>query len=131
MVNTFSNRVTPSLARIGGTYGNMLLFWASPTDYMQSLYDNFGDVVPIGYRPKNVFAFGPDRNQEILTNTDVFQNHSFDDISYIAHSKEYARELTMGLGFMNGPEHRQRRRLLRPSFLKESVSQYTGILVSR
>ena len=130
MVNTFSNRIISPLARIGGTYGNMLLFWASPIDYMQSLYDNFGDVVPIGYRPKNVFAFGPARNQEILTNTDVFQNHSFDDISYIAHSKEYARELTMGLGFMNGPEHRQRRRLLRPSFLKESVSQYTGILVA-
>ena len=127
---TFLQRITPPLSRVSGTYGNLLLFWASPTDYMQSLYDHFGDVVPIGYKPTNVFAFGPKRNHEILSNTEVFQNHSYDDISYIAQSKDYARELTMGLGFMNGSEHRKRRRLLQPSFLKESVDQYTSIFVT-
>ena len=65
MDTSFSYRVMPPLSRVGGTYGNILLFSASPTDYMQSLYDNFGDVVPIGYRPKNVFVFGPARNQEV------------------------------------------------------------------
>src|SRR5258708_35353323 len=97
---------------------------------MQRLYDRFGEVVPLGYKPKNVFVFGPARNREILTNPDVFENHSFEDISYFHHSKEYARELALGLGFLNGHAHRERRRLLRPSFLKESVSQYTPIFVS-
>jgi cytochrome P450 len=130
MNTRFLLRMTPPLSRIGGTYGNILLFWANPTEYMQSLYTNFGDVVPIGYRPTTVFAFGPKRNHEILSNTEVFQNHSYDDISYIAHSKDYARELTMGLGFLNGPDHRKRRRLLQPSFLKESVDQFTQVYVS-
>jgi cytochrome P450 len=127
---TFSYRITPSLSRLGGMYGNILLFWASPTDYMQSLYDHFGDVAPLGYKPKNVFVFGPARNREILTNPEVFENHSFDDISYFQHSKEYARELALGLGFLNGPAHSERRRLLRPSFLKESVNQYTPTFVA-
>lgn len=126
---TFSYRITPSLSRVGGLYGNILLFWSSPTDYMQSLYDHFGDVVPLGYKPKNVFVFGPARNREILTNPEVFENHTFDDITYFQHSKEYARELALGLGFLNGPAHAERRRLLRPSFLKESVSQYTPTFV--
>jgi len=130
MEATISYRVTPPLSRVGGVSGNILLFWASPTEYMQSLYDHFGDVVPLGYRPRNVFVFGPARNREILTNPDVFENHSFEDISYFQHSKEYARELALGLGFLNGPAHRERRRLLRPSFLKESVSQYTPTFVS-
>jgi cytochrome P450 len=127
---TISYHATPSLSRVGGVSGNILLFWASPTEYMQSLYDHFGDVVPLGYKPNNVFVFGPARNREILTNPDVFENHSFEDISYFQHSKEYARELALGLGFLNGPVHRERRRLLRPSFLKESVSQYTPTFVS-
>ncbi len=126
---TFSYRVTPSLSRVGGISGNILLFWASPTEYMQSLYDHFGDVVPLGYKPRNVFVFGPARNREILSNPEVFENHSFEDISYFQQSKEYARELALGLGFLNGPAHRERRRLLRPSFLKESVSQYTPTFV--
>ncbi len=130
MGTTFSYRVTPPLSRVGGVPGNILLFWASPTEYMQSLYDHFGDVVPIGYEPRNVFVFGPARNREILNNSEVFENHSFDDISYFKHSKDYARELALGLGFLNGPAHRERRRLLRPSFLKESVSQYTPTFVS-
>ena len=130
MRSTFLQQITPPLSRVSGTYGNLFLFWASPTGYMQSLYDHFGDVVPIGFRPTNVFAFGPKRNHEVLSNTEVFQNHSYDDISYISHSKDYARELTMGLGFMNGPEHRKRRRLLQPSFLRESVDRYTTIFVS-
>jgi hypothetical protein len=68
---TFSYRVTPSLSRVGGVSGNILLFWASPTEYMQSLYDHFGDVVPLGYKPRNVFVFGPARNREILSNPEV------------------------------------------------------------
>jgi len=126
---TFSYRATASLSRVGGVSGNILLFWASPTEYMQSLYDHFGDVVPLGYKPKNVFVFGPARNREILSNPEVFENHSFEDINYF-NPKDYARELALGLGFLNGPAHRERRRLLRPSFLKESVSQYTPTFVA-
>lgn len=127
---TLSYHMTSSLSRIGGTYGNILLFFSSPTEYMQSLYDHYGEVVPLGYTPKNVFVFGPERNKEILTNPEVFQNHSFEDISYFQHSKEYARELALGLGFLNGPAHRERRRLLQPSFLRESVDEYTPSFVA-
>ena len=70
------------------------------------------------------------RNQEIFTDTTVFQAYSFDDISYFAHSKTMARELTLGLGFLNGTEHRERRRLLRPSFSRESVNKFTDGFVS-
>ena len=129
MGGTLSYRLTPSLSRIGGVPGNILLFGTSSTEYMQSLYDHFGDVVPLGYNPKNVFLFGPERNREVLSNTDVFENHSFEDISYFQYSKGYASELARGLGFLNGPAHRERRRLLRPSFLKESVSEYTTTFV--
>jgi len=97
---------------------------------MQSLYDHFGEIVPLGHRPRNVFVFGPARNREILSNPEVFENHSFDDISYFQYSKDYARELALGLGFLNGPAHRERRRLLRPSFLKETISQYMPTFVS-
>ncbi|NJC96930.1 MAG: hypothetical protein C3F07_16300 [Anaerolineales bacterium] len=130
MDETFVYRATSVLSRPGGIYGNMFLLWASPTEFMQSLYDHFGDVVPLGYKPRNVFVFGPERNREILTNPEVFENHSFEDIGYFQHSKEYARELALGLGFLNGPAHRERRRLLRPSFLRESVDQYTPTFAS-
>ncbi len=131
METTLSYRIAPSVLRSGGLYGNMFMLWASPTDFMQSLYDHFGDVVPMGKRhPRYVFAFGPDRNQEIFTDTTLFQNYSFDDIPYFAHSKAMARELTLGLGFLNGTEHRERRRLLRPSFSRESVNKFTNVFVS-
>jgi cytochrome P450 len=131
METTLGYRIAPSVLRSSGLYGNMFMLWASPTEYMQSLYDHFGDVVPIsGRQPKYVFAFGPARNQEIFTDTTVFQNYSFDDIPYFAHSKTMARELTLGLGFLNGTEHRERRRLLRPSFSRESVNKFTDVFVS-
>ncbi len=131
METTLTYRIAPTMLRSGGVYGNMFMLWADPTDFMRSLYDHFGDIVPIGGRhPKYVFAFGPARNQEIFTNTTVFQNYSFDDIPYFAHSKAYARELTLGLGFLNGTEHRERRRLLRPSFSRESVNKFTDVFVS-
>lgn len=131
MQKTLAYRMAPSILRSGGLYGSMFMLWAAPTDFMQSIYDHFGEVVPMGGgHPKYVFAFGPVRNQEIFTDTTVFQNYSFDDIPYFAHSKTMARELTLGLGFLNGTEHRERRRLLRPSFSREVVNQFTGVFVS-
>jgi cytochrome P450 len=131
MEKTLAYQIAPAMLRSTGLYGNMFMLWAAPTDFMQSIYDHFGDVVPMGGRhSKYVFAFGPARNQEIFSNTTVFQNYSFDDFPFLEHSKIMARELTLGLGFLNGTEHRERRRLLRPSFSRESVDQFTQVFVS-
>ncbi len=89
MTPTFSHAVSRPLIR-SGIYGNLLLFAHNATHYMQTLYEVGGDVVPVSRDRKYVFAFGPDHNQAILSNTDIFHNHTYDDIPYLSRSNSYA-----------------------------------------
>ena len=86
---------------------------------MQTLYETSGEIAPVSRDRGYVFAFGAEHNQTVLSNTDIFHNHTYEDISYLARSTSYARELTTGLAFLNGPAHRHRRRQMMPYFHKE------------
>ncbi len=128
MTPTFSHGLSRPLIR-SGIYGNLLLFARRATDYMQTLYEVGGDVVPVSRDRKYVFAFGPGHNQTILSNTDLFHNHTYEDIPYLSRSTDYARELTTGLAFLNGAEHRHRRRQMMPYFRREWTARYSDVMV--
>jgi cytochrome P450 len=128
MTPTFSHGLSRPLIR-SGIYGNLLLFARNATNYMQTLYKVGGDVVPVSRDRKYVFAFGPDHNQTILSNTDIFHNHTYEDIPYLSRSTSYARELTTGLAFLNGAAHRHRRRQMMPYFRREWTARYSDIMV--
>jgi cytochrome P450 len=128
MTPTFSYRFSRPLIR-SGLYGNLLLFSLNATAYMQTLYETSGDVVPVSRDRKYIFAFGAEHNQAILSNTDAFHNHTYEDISYLSRSTSYARELTTGLAFLNGAAHRHRRRQMIPYFHKEWTARYVNVMV--
>ena len=111
-----------------GLYGNLLLFSINATRYMQTLYETSGEVAAVSRDRTYVFAFGAEHNQTVLSNTDIFHNHTYEDISYLARSTSYARELTTGLAFLNGPAHRHRRRQMMPYFHKEWSARYVDVM---
>ena len=129
MPPTFSHSFSRPLIR-SGIYGNLLLFSLNATSYMQTLYETSGDVVPVSGDRKYLFAFGPEHNQTVLSNTDVFHNHTYEDIAYLSRSRSYARELTTGLAFLNGPAHRHRRRQMMPYFRRDWTARYADAMVT-
>jgi len=128
MTPTFSYGISRPLIH-SGIYGNLLLFSLNATTYMQTLYKVDGDVVPVSRDRKYVFAFGSEHNQTVLSNTDVFHNHTYEDIPYLSRSTSYARELTTGLAFLNGEAHRHRRRQMMPYFHREWTARYSDVMV--
>ncbi len=129
MTPTFPHGLSRPLIH-SGIYGNLALFALNATQYMQTLYKVGGGVVPVSRDRKYVFAFGPDHNQTILSNTDVFHNHTYEDIPYLSRSTSYARELTTGLAFLNGAAHRHRRRQMMPYFRREWTARYSDVMVN-
>lgn len=129
MTPTFSHGLSRPLIR-SGLYGNLLMFSLNATNYMQTLYETMGEVVPVSGDRKYIFAFGPEHNQTVLSNTDVFHNHTYEDISYLSRSRSYARELTTGLAFLNGPAHLHRRRQMMPCFRKDWTARYADVMVN-
>jgi cytochrome P450 len=129
MTPTFPHALSRPLIR-SGLYGNLLLFSLNATHYMQTLYETGGEIVPVSRDRKYVFAFGSEHNQAVLSNTDLFHNHTYEDISYLSRSNSYARELTTGLAFLNGPAHRHRRRQMMPYFHREWSARYVEIMVA-
>jgi cytochrome P450 len=129
MTPTFSHGLSKPLID-SGLYGNLLLFSLNATAYMQTLYETGGDVVPVSRDRNYVFAFGAEHNQTVLSNTDVFHNHTYEDISYLSRSASYARELTTGLAFLNAGAHRHRRRQMMPYFHKEWTARYVDDMVT-
>jgi cytochrome P450 len=94
---------------------------------LRSLHQTYGQLVAFYKGPAcSLFAFGPDSNQTVLTNPDVF--HLFSGFPGPRNSAH--RRFGRGLFGLNGEEHQRQRRLLMPPFRKEAVESYRDVLVS-
>ena len=121
-----------------GWRGNMVRYFLDPIAYMDSMRASFGNVVPLargGGGPLmlqareaegTVFAFGPECNQAVLSQMQLF--HSV-RIHGPSESRPFER-LTAGLFNMNGEQHRQQRRLMQPAFHKKQLDGYRDLMVA-
>jgi cytochrome P450 len=109
------------------THGSLLDFPRDPIACMRSLYERHGLLAALEEnRARIVFAFGPEFNQRILSDTRTFHSQFF----AIRGPKNSAqRRLTSGLLSMNGEDHKRNRRIVMGPFQKRSVEAYRDSLV--
>ena len=63
----------PPPVRLFGSQGNLIKFLRDPVGYMRGLHDHYGDVAALVKGSRGmVFAFGPQFNQQILSNPAIF-----------------------------------------------------------
>jgi cytochrome P450 len=78
-------------------------------------------MVPWRPRQRSVFAFGPDWNRIVLSNTSTFRTTPQ---TAGGPTNSALRRIRHGLTAMNGDEYRQQRQLVTPLFVKKAVDSY-------
>lgn len=68
-----------------------------------------------------VFAFGPELNQQLLTDTNTYHSRFF---ALRGPRNSSQRRLTSGLLSMNGEDHKRNRRLVMGPFQKKAIESY-------
>lgn len=103
---------------------NMLRFFRSPFAYQRRLYDTYGKLVALnqGDKPSAIFAFGPEFNQQIVTNPGFFEISS--GLVKIPKQTVLGKMFYTNLILMSGEKHKQHRRLMQPAFHHERIMQY-------
>jgi cytochrome P450 len=115
-----------------GLYGNVLPFMQDPVAHMQMLYHRYGDIASLaGGTNEYVFVFAPEYNQQVFSNPDLFFNTGVDSspIRTPTHAK-LTRIMAGALNQMNGPRHKQQRRLMMPAFHKQRIEAYRDDMVT-
>jgi cytochrome P450 len=79
-----------------------------------------GDMMPLPWRRErlHLLAFGPEFNRQVLGNPAVFHNSTPNPAG------SALGRIRSGLTAMNGPKHRQQRRLIQPPFTKKAVDAH-------
>ncbi|MCH8829025.1 MAG: cytochrome P450 [Planctomycetes bacterium] len=104
------------------THGKLMDFPADPVRCMRSLHAAHGRLAVLQEGPQRlVFAFGPQWNQRILSDTETFHSRFF---AVRGPRKSAQRRVTSGLLSMNGDEHREHRRLVMGPFQKKTIAAY-------
>ncbi|EJQ92398.1 cytochrome P450 [Bacillus cereus] len=117
----------PGPKSIFGWRMNMIRFYRSPFMYSRWLHDTYGKVVTLGQgkKPSYVFAFGPELNEQILTNPDLFKVSS--SLVKIPKDSLLGRMFFNNLIMMTGEKHKQHRRLMQPAFHRKQISEVEEI----
>jgi cytochrome P450 len=109
------------------SYGSLLDFPLDPIACMRSLYQKHGHLAALEENgARIVFAFGPDYNQQILSDTKTFHSQFF---AIRGPKSSSQRRLTCGLLSMNGEDHKRNRRIVMGPFQKRSIETYRDSLV--
>ncbi|WP_158894240.1 cytochrome P450 [Amycolatopsis anabasis] len=89
-----------------------------PAEFLLALYRMFGPVVPVGRgRRGYTYLLGPDANQFVLANSDLFRwRDAFDWLIPV----DGATSMLLS----DGAEHRQRRRLAQPAMHHRQIAAY-------
>ncbi|MBJ8009694.1 Cytochrome P450 [Bacillus mycoides] len=119
----------PGPKSIFGWRMNMIRFYRSPFMYSRWLHDTYGKVVTLGQgkKPSYVFAFGPELNEQILTNPDLFKVSS--SLVKIPKDSLLGRMFFNNLIMMTGEKHKQHRRLMQPAFHRKQIVTYCTDMV--
>jgi cytochrome P450 len=98
-------------------------FYRDAIGYMRQLKHTYGDIV--GWERNNyniIFAFGPEYNRQLLSDSALFFSDPFSNLPVPPNSA--LMTLRSGLLNMNGEHHKQQRRLMLPAFHKKRVESY-------
>ncbi|MGG4439972.1 cytochrome P450 [Brevibacillus fortis] len=119
----------PGPRSILGWRMNMLRFFRNPFTYSRWLYETYGKTVAMGHgdNPSYVFAFGPDLNEQILTNPDLFKISS--SLVKVPKDSLMGRMFYNNLLMMTGEKHKQYRRLMQPAFHRQQIVSYCNDMV--
>jgi cytochrome P450 len=103
-------------------------FLDDPIAYMVRLYGRRGREVTYAPGRKDfVFAFGPEHNRTILLNPDLFAATGF---LFPGPKNSAQRRLLAGIFNQNGEHHRDQRRLMMPTFQRQTVAGYRDALAA-
>lgn len=115
-----------------GWRGRALAFARDPVGFLRGLRERYGEVAAIARGVEEfVFFFHPAYTRQIFSdparflNTDVDTNTTF----RFPEGTAYRRLFSGGLNQMNGPRHRQQRRLMMPSFHKRYIEGYRAGMI--
>ncbi len=104
------------------TQGSLLDFPEDPIRCMRALYDRHGELAALqDGTQKIVFVFGPKWNQTVLNDSARFHSRFF---ALRGGKRSAHRRLTSGLLSMNGPEHKEHRRMVMGPFQKLAVRNH-------
>ncbi|USK33163.1 cytochrome P450 [Bacillus sp. F19] len=109
---------------------NMLRFYRNPFTYSRWLHDTYGNIVALGQgkKPSYVFAFGPEFNQQILTDPDLFQISS--SLLNVPEESLLGKMFYNNLILMTGEKHKKHRRLMQPAFHRQQIVSYCNDMIS-
>ena len=104
-----------------------------PISVIRSLYSEHGPVIAFGninplrrHGRLMVMAIGPEYNQQILSNPDIFRSRGM--VLQGPQGSAHQR-IRFGLISMNAEQHRQQRKLVMPPLHKKSVEGYRDAMV--
>ncbi len=121
-------RAMPAL----GWRGNAIWFNLDTLAHLRQLYRTYGKIVALAQgSDRFVFAFGPEYNQQLLSQPDLF--HTTDATSLpipLPRNTALERLFSNGLLQMNGPKHAQQRRLMMPALHKKRIEAYRDDVVA-
>jgi cytochrome P450 len=114
-----------------GWRANLIPALRDPVVVLRELYWRYGPIVslPRG-ATRFLFAFSPEFNRQILSNTDLFYNGDVDSTPIRLPKDSASARLASGLTTMNGAKHRQQRRLMMPAFHRKRVESYHDEMVA-
>ncbi|MBV9122855.1 MAG: cytochrome P450, partial [Planctomycetes bacterium] len=108
------------------TQGRLLDLAQDPLAVMRQLYRTHGRIAALEEQGQRVlFAFGPEFNQQLLSDTKAFHVRFF-ALRGPRHSAQ--RRLTGALLGMNGEEYKRHRRLVMGPFQKRTIEGYRDAL---
>ena len=101
---------------------------SDPLAHFMRSYRRFGALSAWDYKkPRHVYAFGPELNEEIFGSPDLFHVDAFRESRLPKNSS--MERLSFGLMRRNGAEHRRHRKLVQPAFVAKRVEAYRDAIV--
>jgi len=108
---------------------SMIRFFSNPIGILHTLYREYGSIASLSRGDLSfVCAFGPEYNQQILSNAKAFYN--FAELPLPLPADSAAARFNSNLTAMNGEAHRRQRRLMMPAFHKKTVDSYRDDMVT-
>ena len=125
--NTSAGTSNSAPSNLPITHGSLLDFPRDPIACMRALHERHGLLAALEEGgARIVFAFGPENNQRILSDTGTFHSQFF---AIRGPKNSSQRRLTSGLLSMNGEDHKRNRRIVMGPFQKRSIETYRDSLV--
>jgi cytochrome P450 len=104
------------------TFGRLLDFVDDPMACMLGLRAQHGNLAVLEEAAQRiVFVFGPQLNQEVLSDDESFHSRFF---AIRGPRNSAQRRLTSGIMSMNGEEHKQHRRIVKGPFEKKAIPSH-------